>query len=50
MEITVNLFAIVLLSAANGFFVAAEFALVKARGRAGYAQRPREGDRFRGCG
>ena len=32
MEITVNLFAIVLLLAANGFFVAAEFALVKARG------------------
>lgn len=32
MEITVNLFAIVILLAANGFFVAAEFALVKARG------------------
>jgi CBS domain containing-hemolysin-like protein len=32
MEITVNLLAIVILLAANGFFVAAEFALVKARG------------------
>ena len=32
MEITANLIAIVLLLAANGFFVAAEFALVKARG------------------
>jgi len=32
MEITVNLLAIVILLAANGFFVAAGFALVKARG------------------
>ncbi len=32
MDITLNLTAVVLLLAANGFFVAAEFALVKARG------------------
>ena len=33
MDITVNLTAVVLLLAANGFFVAAEFALVKARAK-----------------
>ncbi len=32
MDIAINLTAVVLLLAANGFFVAAEFALVKARG------------------
>ena len=32
MDITTNLVAVVLLLAANAFFVAAEFALVKARG------------------
>jgi len=31
-DITINLFAVVLLLAINGFFVAAEFSLVKARG------------------
>ena len=31
-DITINLIAVVLLLAANGFFVAAEFSLVKARG------------------
>jgi CBS domain containing-hemolysin-like protein len=31
-DITINLFAVVLLLATNGFFVAAEFSLVKARG------------------
>ena len=30
--VTINLLAVVLLLAANGYFVAAEFALVKARG------------------
>ena len=32
MDITISLVAVVLLLAANAFFVAAEFALVKARG------------------
>ena len=32
MDIAINLTAVVLLLAINGFFVAAEFALVKARG------------------
>jgi len=31
-DVSINLIAVVLLLAANGFFVAAEFSLVKARG------------------